>query len=211
MDIPQLDRVLCGDCRELLHDLPDECVDLCFTDPPYERAALPLFEWLAMEVPRVLKPGASLITLFGHLYLPEILRMFDGRLKYRWILCMDQTVGNRAKLKMGIEVAWKPALWFVKGHFPAERFGRRGWVADAVAMPASGAGTTKRRHKWEQSKQWSDYYMERLTLPGDVVLDPVCGSGVFLLSAQERGCHYVGYEMCDEYAAEASKWLGEST
>jgi len=27
--------LLCGDCMEIMRDMPDKCVDLCLTDPPY--------------------------------------------------------------------------------------------------------------------------------------------------------------------------------
>jgi site-specific DNA-methyltransferase (adenine-specific)/site-specific DNA-methyltransferase (cytosine-N4-specific) len=30
-----LDRIICGDCEEVLDQLPDECIDLIFTSPPY--------------------------------------------------------------------------------------------------------------------------------------------------------------------------------
>jgi DNA modification methylase len=30
-----LDRVTCGDCLEVLREVPDCSVDLCATDPPY--------------------------------------------------------------------------------------------------------------------------------------------------------------------------------
>jgi DNA modification methylase len=30
-----LNRVICGDCLEFMRELPDKCVDLIFTDPPY--------------------------------------------------------------------------------------------------------------------------------------------------------------------------------
>ncbi len=28
-------QILCGDALELLKQLPDECVDMCLTSPPY--------------------------------------------------------------------------------------------------------------------------------------------------------------------------------
>ena len=30
-----LDKVLCGDCRVLFKELPDKCIDLIVTSPPY--------------------------------------------------------------------------------------------------------------------------------------------------------------------------------
>ena len=31
-----LDTVLCGNCLEVLKDLPSDSIDACVTDPPYE-------------------------------------------------------------------------------------------------------------------------------------------------------------------------------
>ena len=49
----ELDRIITGDARELAKAIPDESVDLIFTDPPYPREFLPLYGWLAETAARV--------------------------------------------------------------------------------------------------------------------------------------------------------------
>ena len=44
-----------GDARELAKEIPDESVDLIFTDPPYKKQFQYLYEWLPGEAARVLK------------------------------------------------------------------------------------------------------------------------------------------------------------
>jgi len=64
--------VTCGDCLEVLRELPDCSVDLCATDPPYGIAFMAR-EWdqdiparaIWAEVLRVLKPGASCFVCAG--------------------------------------------------------------------------------------------------------------------------------------------------
>lgn len=67
-------RVLVGDCRELLRDLPDECIGAIVTDPPYELGfmgkkwdgtgiAYDVNVW--RECLRVLKPGGHLLAFGG--------------------------------------------------------------------------------------------------------------------------------------------------
>ena len=63
-----------GDCRELLRDLPDECIDALVTDPPYELGFMGK-RWDASgiaydvevwrEALRVLKPGGHLLAFGG--------------------------------------------------------------------------------------------------------------------------------------------------
>ena len=35
-----LNKITCGDCYELINQLPDKSVDLIVTDPPYEISSL---------------------------------------------------------------------------------------------------------------------------------------------------------------------------
>ncbi len=62
-----------GDCREILRTLPDECVDLIVTSPPYADRRKHTYggvppeqyvEWflpISLELKRVLKPEGSFI------------------------------------------------------------------------------------------------------------------------------------------------------
>ncbi len=61
--------MLRGDFRELGAAIPDGSVSLIFTDPPYDRASLPLYSDLGAFAARVLRPGGSLITYVGNLGL----------------------------------------------------------------------------------------------------------------------------------------------
>ena len=67
-------RLLIGDCRERLRDLPDASIDAVITDPPYElgfmgktwdAAGVAYDVGLWAEVLRVLKPGGHLLAFGG--------------------------------------------------------------------------------------------------------------------------------------------------
>ena len=34
MDLP-INKIICGDCLEVMKEWPDNCVDMLLTDPPY--------------------------------------------------------------------------------------------------------------------------------------------------------------------------------
>jgi DNA modification methylase len=40
---PFLDRIIQGDCLTVLRQLPDECVDMAFADPPLREKLRPFF------------------------------------------------------------------------------------------------------------------------------------------------------------------------
>src|SRR5205814_2191015 len=55
-----LNTITTGDAQLLSTHIPDNSIDLIFTDPPYDRDSLSLYEWLAEFAARALKPGGFL-------------------------------------------------------------------------------------------------------------------------------------------------------
>jgi ParB-like chromosome segregation protein Spo0J len=69
-------KLLRGDMRKMAYNaelIPDNSVDLIFTDPLYHKGYLSLYVNLAEVAYRVLKIGGSLVTYIGQYALPEIL------------------------------------------------------------------------------------------------------------------------------------------
>ncbi len=204
-----LNTIQHGDSRQLISGVPDHSVELIITDPPYARdVCVEACEWLAEVAPRVLTPGGSLIVLIGQVTLPVVAHALAQTLQFRWPLCMLQLEGKHAQMRLsGVEVCWKLALWYTNGTLPNERRYQMNLVRDLVEVPASGGGVSKANHEWEQSMEWSDYYVEQMTFAGETVLDPYCGSGTFLASAAELGRNYVGFDIDPAAAATATQRL----
>ena len=69
-----LNQIICGDCLEVMRDMPDNSIDAVVTDPPYELGFMGK-KWdstgiaynveLWQEVLRVLKPGGYLLSFGG--------------------------------------------------------------------------------------------------------------------------------------------------
>lgn len=58
----EYDFIECGDCLELMKQLPDECIDLVVTSPPYDNLRTYNgytfdFENIAKELFRIVKKG----------------------------------------------------------------------------------------------------------------------------------------------------------
>jgi DNA modification methylase len=184
-----------GDCLEVLRSLDDASVDAVITDPPYPREYLPLYGAMAAELPRVLKPGGSLLAIVPHFSLPDVLSDVGRHLKYRWTISMWQASGAHPRMAMGIEVMWKPVVWWVNGSWPRGR----GFVRDGFenAQPA------KQHHTWEQSLAWAEYCL-RFVPAGGTVLDPFMGGGTSGVAALHGGYPYIGIER-DELSFHVAK------
>lgn len=57
-----------------------------------------------------------------------------------------------------------------------------------------------RLHPTEKPVELMRYLVLTYTNPGDVILDPCCGSGTTCLAAKEEGRHYIGIEKEGKYA-----------
>jgi len=184
---------------DVLNKIPNDSIDLIYTDPPYPRKFLYLYEGLAKIAPRIMKNHASLLTIVGHYELPEVIKYFDGKLKYRWINCMNQEEGQHPRMLMGIEVMWKPILWYVKGTFPHGK----GFIRDMIKIKQPD----KKYHRWQQSESWAEYYVKRLTKEGDIILDPFCGIGTSCIVAKKLNRKFIGIDNDEKNVKIASSLL----
>ena len=75
-----------GDCLEYMKTLPDNCVDVILTDPPYKKEFLPLYGQLAQYGARILRDGGTMTVMCGQTYLPELLNLMTPHLTYRWTM-----------------------------------------------------------------------------------------------------------------------------
>ncbi|MGC8843092.1 MAG: DNA methyltransferase, partial [bacterium] len=77
-----INRVIEGDCRELIKHIPDNSIDLVLTDPPYglnkkgiiNDVDLSVFYQVLPECYRVLKKDSFFITFFSTKLLPELFK-----------------------------------------------------------------------------------------------------------------------------------------
>jgi 16S rRNA G966 N2-methylase RsmD len=181
-----------GDCREILPALAAATVDLVLTDPPYPAEFLPLYGVLAEQSARLLPVGGHLVTLCGHYQVPDVLDLFKPHLRYWWLCGMSHHSKQRLPGKW-VAAAWKPALWYVKE--------RR--LPGDVECPVDlmHGNKDKEHHEWGQGQSWFHQWIERLTKPGDLVLDPFAGSGTTLAAARMLDRCAVGVEI-DEQSCE---------
>ena len=182
----------------------DASAELIFTDPPFQRRQLGQYAELGRFASRVLKPGGSMITYLGDYALPEVLELVlqSPELKFWWPLAVLH--GGRLSMvdKRGIVVRHKTLLWFVKG---GQRV-RRAQVDSLVRSVPD-----KRFHRWGQGVHEAAYYIEKLTAPGALVVDPYAGGGTTCVAALACGRRYIAFEKERSTAFQARSRIADYT
>jgi ParB-like chromosome segregation protein Spo0J len=186
-------RLMAGDFRDRLNDLPDGSVDLIVTDPPYPREFLHLWEDLAKHAARVLKPQGVLLGLTGQIMLPEVMDRVGAHLQYGWVYCqpMPAEAGSNSRIMARhVLQTWKPWLAYCNGPWPS---GNVDWHEDTLSPSAR----TKNVFRWEQHAAPAEYLIEVLSAPGQIILDPFTGAGTYGQAALSRGRTFIGIEQDD--------------
>lgn len=182
-----------GDFREILADLEPGSVDAIITDPPYPREFVHLFEDLAELAARVLAPHGVLAAMTGQSHLRDYLSLLDEHLAYRWVgAYVVQGPRNRVHAaKVG--TGWKPILLYQRHDADNVPF-----LLDDLF---DSQGDDKQHHHWGQSETGVACLVERLTKPGQLVVDPFLGGGTTAVVCRDLGRRFVG---CDVDAAAVS-------
>lgn len=193
-------HIIKADFRLVANDFPAESVSLIFTDPPYDRESLPLYGSLADFASNVLLPGGSLLTYAPHYALPQVMKAMSGKLRYFWMVVILHSGTKALMREYGIRVWYKPILWYVKG----DRYNKQNIIPDVIQ-----SNPEKSDHEWQQSITEAKWLIENLTELGDLVVDPLAGSGTTLIAAKVCNRRWIGIEKDARTVALANQRLSE--
>jgi site-specific DNA-methyltransferase (adenine-specific) len=221
----QTSRLLLGDCVERLAELEDDSVDCILTDPPYgynylskskklplvrianDRAdAYPLQDRaLAAAYPK-LKDGAwAFIFTNWQCYAPTA-AIVSKYLAIKNVLIWQKNAWSRGDLKGNWGYEHEFIIAARKGATRVRRFlhGKR----EGNVLPFKKVPTQAMQHPTEKPVELLTYLIERVTQPGEVVLDMFAGVGSTGVAAQKAGRRSIMIELQAEWAQVAAERLG---
>lgn len=196
-DTPE-NGIYTGDARELAKAIPDESVDLIFTDPPYIGDVQYLYEWLGAFAARALREGGSLLCFFAIGNLTCVLPALTPiELQYRWML--TATWAGYPMLYGRLAVKSQHCLWIEKGHsiptgclcdthHTSQR--AESWTT-YLRRRNSGPGLASWGKDYEICRRWLD----KLATYEAIVLDPFCGMGSIAVAAKQARRRHLAFEI----------------
>ncbi len=204
-------KIICGDCLQVMKDWPDNCVDLVLTDPPYKvsqkygggvdadnlMGVASILRTLP-EMSRVLKPHRFAVICYDGRILPFLFEATKGTdLIYRKQLYIYRRWGN-AHRWVGWMQTTDPVCIFVNGHskpFSPEIRGKVRhdcYVKDRPELCSYGHPAQKPLSFMEDVVTW-------LSNENDIVLDCYSGSGTAIKAADNLGRRYIGIDISEKY------------
>lgn len=220
-----VDKIICGDALELINSLPDESIDLIVTDPPYDidihrgsgvggRAAVKIFRKIESNFGNGFDPALMLQAV-----KPKM-KLFNA---YFW--CSVRQILAYLTFAEENKYFYDILMYHKKNPMPLTN----NWFCPdteyCVYMRESRATFNHQLGHRLLRKYWTEYrvmgkkhptpkpinimrnHIAVSSGPGEIVLDPFCGSGTTFLAAESAGRHFVGGDINSEYCEEARELL----
>jgi DNA modification methylase len=237
-----LNKVICGDCLEVMKDIPDKSIDLTVTSPPYDNLRTYNgynfnFKGIAKELYRITKEGGVVVWVVGDatikgsetgtsfkqaLYFKEIgFNLHDTMIyekngfrfpfpnryhqtfEYMFIFSKGSPKTfngikdrknihtNRAGKNMKRE---RDGTKTYRESFTPEEYGKRYNV-----WRYNIGGKKEHNHPAIFPDKLAEDHIISWSNEGDIVLDPMAGSGTTLKMAKKNNRNYIGIEISPEY------------
>lgn len=184
--------IICGDCLDVMRDMPDDSVDLVLTDPPYgvgldydvyddtEENWQAMFLSLIPIVKRI--SGMAIMPSCQIKKMPFIYANHPPD----WLICWYKgSVGTAAYVGFN---DWEPLLVYGKNKGVCMHD-----YLHCTPRPFDNG------HPCPKPIEWAEWLISRTTNLGDTVLDPFSGSGTTSVAAKRLGRNYIGIDISEEY------------
>ncbi len=179
-----LNKVIQGDCLEVMKDIPDKSVDMIFIDPPYQEG----FEKIFSETKRILKENGQI------LWCVQPIEVFSLPEKPKQLLVWREPMSPKPIHKKYCEF-YDIIAWFAYGDYTFNKvlWNLMGSIFDDVVI------AEKRLHKWEKPLSLMEKLILVHTKKGDIILDPFAGSGTTGVASKNLNRKYILIEKEPEY------------
>ncbi len=236
--MPEINKIYNQSCIDGLKNIPDESVDLIFTDPPYfqyraqnvqglknhkdvetefefdsfgnEEEYLNFLEEVLTECFRVAKPGAAGYIWCGDDFVSYINRMVDRvGFKFRKVIHWHKTNPFPAiYTRKMFANSMELLVHFSKGTPKTWNHKHVNEMHNFIQAPIC-MGKERTKHKTQKPLKVCIPYIEISSNPGELVLDPFVGSGSTAVAAKMLGRNFIGFEISKEFCEISEKRLAE--
>ena len=233
-----INKIIKGDCLELLKKIPDNSIDMTFADPPFNlkkkyngyKDSLEFKEYIKWcdewirEMVRITKPTGSIFVHNIPKWLSYYVKLLNEHVSFKhWIAWYAPT----SPMGKSLQPAHYGILFYVKDskktkiyeiRMPHERERKSDYLRKDYGGKKAGlhpfgplvSDVWADIHRIKHNKYRDEHpcqlpvpLLERLILmttdEGDIVLDPVVGTGTTAVAAKKLGRKYIGFDLDEEY------------
>ncbi len=222
-----INQVITGNCLDVMRQFPDGSIDLLPTDPPYnisnptkivrsggkfgrartinldfgdwDHGVIEPKDWVPLAVEK-LKPCGVFVSLYNKRYISHLCDLLEElgltiRHVGGWHKQNPAPQARKVKWQNALELFVIATMNKGTGHHYNYEEGQH---HDVITTPIC-QGNERLDHPTQKPLRMVDPIIRWWSFPGDIVLDPFCGTGTFLVKAKQLGRRYIGIDSSGEY------------
>jgi len=205
-----INKIVCGDCLELMAEIPNKAVDLVLTDPPY---FLPVQHYVGTRESGFSKRtlgDTSILSGYFRTFFKELSRITTTAGTW-YVFCDGQSypifyqemfpyVKYVRPLIWDKEISYNGYTWRHQHELIAWGEGEESQripTGDGDILKCRGVLQVNRKHPAEKPLNLIGKILQKHTT--DLILDPFCGSGTTCVAAKMLGRRYIGIDISQNY------------
>jgi len=213
----ELNKIYCGDCLELMEQIPDKSIDLVLTDPPYgvnyvggqnerEREKLAndkvanVYKEILPEIKRVLKDDGSAYIFYANGKENDVFPYLDFY-KYQ-VLIWNKLNKGFGDIASRYHHTYEPFIYICKGT-PTN------WYGDTndIDVWITKGGYKNDFHPTQKPLDIIYKMVKNSSKENDTILDPFLGSGTTAVACKQLKRNFIGIEISQKYCDIANQRL----
>jgi DNA modification methylase len=197
-------QLFCGDCRNILPTIPDQSAAAIITDPPYG---------VGIEYSNLFSDTPEYVRSL----LPVLIN--EGERLAKAILFPSGKYENELWIMQNYPPKWR-MCWYKGAQSTASPIGYSDWEMIFVYgkdvfrfahdyMPVR-TRPANNGHPCPKDVHWATWLINKFTKPGELIIDPMMGSGTTGVAAVQLGRRFIGIEIDPIYYALSEKRIKEA-
>lgn len=219
--------IICGDCLEIMKDIPDKSIDLVLTDPPYGinyKGSVGSIEndkdldWLKdffKQINRVLKDNTNLYIYTSIKHSDIFIREFKKHFDFKNLLINKQTHSSGIYNPYAFRNSYELIIFGQKGkrklnqiklhknkYYNKDKRCKSEYKLiydDWIDFIKSAETNNKLLHPTQKNVEIMSFFIRLSSNENDTILDPFIGSGTTAVACQELHRNFIGIEISEKY------------
>jgi site-specific DNA-methyltransferase (adenine-specific) len=217
--------VYCGDCLEVMKQIPDKSIDLVLTDPPY--GVTQNKQDIVVDLAEVFRVSNGVVLTAQQPYTTDVIYKHRKYFKYDLVWNKVLTSGFLNANRMPLRTHESILVFGDVQYFPQKtlgsknhskgkpkecannNYGKHNFVDNTEKLGYMKCPTSiivfpkphpsVAQHRTEKPIELMRWLVKTYSKIGDTILDPFLGSGTTLVAAKELGRKAIGIEISDKY------------
>ena len=190
-----INKIICGDCLEVMKGVPDKSIDLIIVDSPYQEGFSNRFFTFKYK----------LVDNGQMLWFTQPTELYDMPERPKQILIWKEPMSPKPKYRRYKEFL-DFICWYAYGEYT---FNNLLWNLMSSVFE-DFIIRSERLHKWEKPLSMIEKLILIHTNENDIVLDPFLGSGTTAEACMKWNRNFIGIDISEEYCEIARKRVKES-